>query len=209
MDERARAIEILKRARDMLVDRLSQEIVASEESLLEDALGLSYSGEIAQVFEQVGNRLHQVSVMLSNLPVPEHTSADDLEPAGVEPVSKPMPFAAVMGPPAVAGLLTGTPLDRPTLERFTHQVTAGQFDEACRCLAQLFELDEQRARRCTITFAQRFQESPEVVRKTMLLRDELISGSINSSLMLLWECFGLQGLDSLAVARSLKARLVA
>jgi xanthine/CO dehydrogenase XdhC/CoxF family maturation factor len=207
MDDRARAIEVLKRARDMLVDRLSQEVVASEEALLEDALGLSYGGEIAQVFEQVGNRLHQVSVMLSNLPTPEHPLAE--EPDSLADGPAPVSFTAVMGPPAVAGLLTGMPLDRPTLERFTHQITAGQFDEACRCLAQLFELDDQRARRCTITFTQRYQESPEVLRKATRLRDELISGSINSSLMLLWECFGLQGLDSLAVARSLKARLVA
>ena len=41
----------------------------------------------------------------------------------------------------------------------------------------------------------------------MTLRSELAAGSVNGALLLLWECFGLQGLESIAALQSLKTRL--
>mgnify|MGYP006173681061 CR=1 FL=1 len=39
------------------------------------------------------------------------------------------------------------------------------------------------------------------------LRQELAAGSINGALILLWECFGLQGLESIAALQSLRTHL--
>lgn len=48
--------------------------------------------------------------------------------------------------------------------------------------------------------------NPDLFGKAMKLRSDLESGNVNGALMLLWECFGLQGLESLGVLQTLKTR---
>jgi hypothetical protein len=47
---------------------------------------------------------------------------------------------------------------------------------------------------------------PEMLSRAMTLRDEVVSGNINASLLLLWDCFGLEPVESLTVLQSLKSR---
>ena len=67
MDNRDRALEILGRARDYLVERICERIVASEEIILEDATGYTFAGEIESLYDQLGGKLHNVTNMLSAL----------------------------------------------------------------------------------------------------------------------------------------------
>ena len=218
--DRARAIALLKEARDILAHRLTERVLSSGEELLEDAMGRTYSSEIDEVYEQLGLRLNHLNVMLSGLPVLE-------EPAEAAPITpQVLPPALELKPCTEAGIFQAdttavvtadsirasgavNALPAPvTFEHFARQVTSDDLEAAGRSLAVLFAIDEERGRRCARTFHEQLARSPEVISKAMRLRHELQSGSFNSALLLLWECFGLQGLESLLVLQTLQARLI-
>src|SRR5688500_11860951 len=71
MNDRARALEILKEAKAILAERLTEMVSEQAEEILADARGDSYMNEIESVYEQVGLKLTHVSQMLSNLPAAE------------------------------------------------------------------------------------------------------------------------------------------
>src|SRR5688500_19171117 len=80
MNDRARATEILRKARAILAERLTEKILEQRNELLDDAQGDSYMNEIESLYEQVGMKLSHVGQMLSNLPPDEpaaqtHTAA--------------------------------------------------------------------------------------------------------------------------------------
>src|SRR5688572_23814887 len=70
-NERARAIAILKEARDILADRLTERIVERGEEFLDDAMGRTFTSEIDSIYDQIGLRLNHVNVMISSLPAVE------------------------------------------------------------------------------------------------------------------------------------------
>ena len=55
MNDRARATEILRKARAILAERLTEKILEQREELLDDAQGDSYMSEIESLYEQVGH----------------------------------------------------------------------------------------------------------------------------------------------------------
>lgn len=67
MNERLRAIEILRQARDLLVRQLSERIVDAEEGVLDDATGQTFGGEIESLYEGLGIKLTNVTAMLAAL----------------------------------------------------------------------------------------------------------------------------------------------
>ena len=84
---------------------------------------------------------------------------------------------------------------------------ANDVDQAGRVLAGLLEVSAERGRECAQRFRDQLRERPQFLHKAMTLRQELASGSINGALILLWECFGLQGMESIAALQTLKARM--
>src|SRR5204862_7945554 len=68
MNDRARAAEILRKARAILAERLTDKILEQREDLLDDAPGDSYMSEIESLYAHVGMKLSHVRQMLSNLP---------------------------------------------------------------------------------------------------------------------------------------------
>ena len=74
-------------------------------------------------------------------------------------------------------------------------------------LAGLLDVSQNRGRECARRFQEQLAERPQFLQKAMTLRSELAAGSVNGALLLLWECFGLQGLESIAALQSLKTRL--
>src|SRR4029078_4264759 len=68
MDDRALAISILERAREILAARLTERIIEASDEIIDDALGNSYSSEIESLHEQVGLILNHVTSMLTSLP---------------------------------------------------------------------------------------------------------------------------------------------
>src|SRR4029077_3252564 len=68
MNDRAHASDILRKARAILAERLTERINEQSDELLDDARGDSYMNEIESLYDELGMKLSHVSQMLSNLP---------------------------------------------------------------------------------------------------------------------------------------------
>ena len=234
MTDRTRAAEILKEARAILSERLTEKVLEQGEDLLADARGDSYMNEIESLYEQVGHKLSHVSQMLSNLPAEEpsapqtHTaaaqhSAEDTFIVEATPPANSEVFVqdtipALLGPHYVA---SPPALPAPTakavdpakerainsgLQAFAALIQAGDLLAAGRALAALFELEEPRAIACAATFAQRVRNESAFFRKAMELRKELHNSNPQRALVLLLDCFGLSRGESAEVLRNLQRR---
>ena len=230
MNDRARATEILRKARAILAERLTEKILEQRDELLDDAQGDSYMSEIEALYEQVGMKLSHVGQMLSNLPADEpaaqtHTAAAQhsdentftvaTEPApnydGVSQDTTP----ALAGPtyvamPALPAPKTTEPVkNRATnsaLQAFAAQIQAGDLLAAGRTLSMLFDVEEPRAVACAATFAQRVRNEAAFFHKVMELRSELHSSNPQRALLLLLDCFGLSRGESAEILRNLQRR---
>ena len=206
MNDRSRAIDILRRARDLLAERLTERILESRDEILADAMGLSYQSEIDAIYEQLGARLNHVSSMLGSLP-PETELAPDETPtagqgsAGEAPAGPP----ALPSPRPIAGYLAGR--ETSSFRTFGLQVQAGDIGGVGGSLAFLFGLPAERGQRCAEFFFRRMREERTVSMKVQLLRHELQSGNHRAVQQLLSDCFGLQELESIDVIRALRGHL--
>jgi hypothetical protein len=230
MTDRTRASEILKKARDILAERLTEQVLEQGEDILADARGESYMNEIETLHEQVGLKLSHVSQMLSNVsverPAPHtetaaaHHSPGDTFTMATEPapsadaiVEETMPALAgpvyVATPALPAPKATTPPKNRATnsaLQAFAAQIQAGDLLAAGRTLSILFEVEESRAIACAATFAQRVRHEAAFYRKVMELRSELHNSNPQRALLLLLDCFGLSRGESAEVLRNLQRR---
>lgn len=216
MNDRARAFAILKQAREILLTRLTERVLDSEESILEDARGESYMGEIDSLYDQIGTPLVHLTQILSNLPVEEdvqvhdthtvhataHSYAEIVPPAWPDVPALPAPRSS-----AVAEAIGEELMSPISFQTFAAQIQAEDLVGAGESLAFLFDLSPQRAMRCAEHFLQQMREDPDFFVKAMQLRRELASGSHNGAIMLLFQCFGLSGVESVGVYQVLKTRL--
>lgn len=233
MTQRTEAILILRQARDLLIARLTERVLEGKDEILEDAEGGLFQGGIDEIYEQIVTRLSHVNAMLNQLPPEEATTSYDTHPAppsaaedaGLAAASVLDTNDVAMGRheetpalpaphrlPSLAGpaevLPAGTsPVGEASFRSFGTQVFTGDLDAAGESLAELFQIDPVRGRRCAETFAEQLRTSPDVMTKAMSLRKEIATANFNSSLMLLYECFGLQGLEAIAVLQRLMSRL--
>jgi len=229
MNDRQQAIDLLRRARDILAERLTEHVLANKGQILEDALGLSYTNEIDAAYEQMGVRLTHLNQLLSNLPAEDdeveeaadasedlYLPEDEPQPSD-ESVSQhhgpqtktPAPHLAhslaLPGPAEILQL--GGPAPTVSFQRFATRIFVGDLDGAGEILAELFELEGTRAHKCAQVFYDGVRNNPEVIGKAAQLRRDLQAGNYNSSLALLHDCFGLQGVESLSVMQTLRARM--
>jgi len=224
MDDRSQAISILERAREILAARLAERIVEAGEEIIEDALGNSYSSEIESLHEQVGLRLTHVNAMLTNLPptaprslpgMPGAAESGQSEGEAIAAGELPEPLgtyqSSVIATEAVPNEASSADAASigaaASFQGFIQQIMAGDVDAAGETLAALLDVPRDRGQRCAATFAERLATQPDFLAKAMRLRGELQGGSINGSLMLLWECFGLQGMESIGAMQALTAWL--
>jgi hypothetical protein len=239
MNDRARAIAILQQARDILAERLTEQVLEARDSILEDAIGLSFASEIDAIQEQIGQRLNNVNMLLNNLPPIEDApppTADDVTPASPPALAyqpeSPLVLATIdsssddsgslesalvesTDPNGSGPLLSAVAVDEIddarampiSFQSFAERIMANDVDGAGIVLAGLFDVSVDRGRQCARRFQEQLSERPQFLQKAMGLRHELTSGSVNGSLILLWECFGLQGIESLSALQSLKARM--
>jgi hypothetical protein len=218
MNDRARALAVLKEAREILLKRLTERVLENQEAILDDARGDSYMGEIDALYDQVGTPLVHLNQILSNLPAEDHD-------APFETHSAPHPaahsYAEIVPPawPEVPGL--PAPRNSNTLERtedvsapitfqtFAAQIQAEDVVGAGASLAYLFDIPAQRAVRCAEHFLLQMQQDPNFFASAMQLRRELATGGYNGAIMLLYQCFGLTGMESIGVYQALKTRIQA
>lgn len=226
MNDRARALAILREARDLVAQRLTERILESSEAILDDARGDSYMGEIDSLYEQLGMRMVHLSQLLSHLPAeaeyavtPEPAAQEEAftvtteTPASAEAfVADTMP--ALIGPVYISTPALPAPLTRSsdeadspnvvTFQTFVAQIYAGELAAAGKSLGILFGMSEARGQRCATHFADRMREDPQFLRKATQLRAQLQAGGEHGALVVLHQCFGLAGLDAVSVLNYLR-----
>jgi hypothetical protein len=221
MDERARAIAVLRRAREALIERLTSRIVESSDAILEDAHGLSFVGGIEEIYDQIGSRLAHVNAMLQALPPsdishgPNTASTTDMGAPTAAEAMVTDTFGAgyaasdlpALPPPRTLPALAPPPAWM-SFRTFALQVQAGDLDDAGQWLADLFGVESPIGRRAAEAFAHHFNRDPQVLVRAMALRRHLAEGQVNLALALLSECFALQGAEALRAIETLRGRLV-
>ncbi len=235
MNDRNRALKILKEAKETLATRLTEKVLEQQEEILADARGDSYMNEIESLYEQVGLKLSHVNSMLSNLPVEapatqvESTAAQHSADDAFTVATDPSPSAdavvsdttlALAGPvflhtpalpaPKVATSkqLAATPAAAPvSFQLFAAQIQANDLKGAGKTLGVLFDLKPRRALACATLFDERLRSDKDFLRKASQLRNELHAGSYQAALVLLVECFGLTSDEASGVLASLRRRL--
>ena len=226
MSERAQALEVLRKARDLLAQRLTERILDAEEGLLDDARGDSYLGDIETIYDQFGTKLTHLNQLINNLPQEAETASH--EPGGfsagdyvgqqgaaaTDEVITSHP-AAITGPliivpPALPAPRTeeADEIVAPSFAAFAAQVRGDELRDAARTLSSLMDISEARGMQCVRIFHRRWEDDESFLLKAMQLRGEVISSSYNSALMLLAECFGLVGIEAIGVLQTLRARFV-
>ncbi len=196
MDKREFALSILKQSRKLLTHRLVDSVVETADGILEDAEGLSYMDEIGTLQEKVGDRLNRINLMIANFP--KETPSTERAAEKIQEDSEAPTISHGLGAPK---------LERFAL--FSQQVVVNDLDSAGQTLADLLDVDQSLGLQCATAFRKRLDEDPVIIQKTMLLRTKLMAGENNDSLMILWDCFRLQGLQAVEVLQTLKARLSA
>lgn len=201
MNERARAVAILQQVRDILAQRLTERVVEAHDDLLEDAQGNSYSGEIEQLYEQLGLRLSHVSSMLSCLPPASEPVGGDLTLAPAVDVI----VTDTGGHPAAAIASLTYSTETRALDRLARLVETGDERGAAALLAELCDLPLPRASRC-VTPLLALARSGECPAQLAQLRQAVAADSTPEALATLWHVLGLQGSESLAALQALRVR---
>ena len=140
----------------------------------------------------------------NDLMIARHTDVAVGEPAGELPES-----ATEDTPVSTAGPEEFNAPKPADFALFGRQIAANDIDGAGRTLAELLEVDQKLAHQCATSFRERLNEDPTTIQKAMLLRTKLMTDEKNDSLMILWDCFRLQGPQAVEVMQTLKTRLAA
>jgi hypothetical protein len=215
MNQLSQAIAILERARQALVERLAEKVVESAEEIIDDAEGRTYGAEIDAIHDQIALRLLHVNSMLAVLPHSEFAAPLPPglpAPPGFETATMTSEHSLESG--AVTMLTVdaaqpGPASEAPSFQTFVGQIQADDLAGAAQALAELLDLPSERTLACAVKFREQMASHPDFLMRAMELRRELHSGSVNGALMLLWECFGLQGPESIGVMLTLRSRLAA
>jgi len=134
---------------------------------------------------------------------PDGGAASAYEPTSAQALTTaPAPAVIYVGP-------DGEPTAAPNFQDFVRFIMASDLDRAAAVLSPLLDLPAARSRACTERFRDQLRDQPQFVQKAMGLRHELANGTVNGALILLWECFGLQGLESITALQCLRARMSA
>lgn len=220
MSDRNEALAVLKQARDALLARMTEAILEQADEILADAEGESFLSEIENLYDRMGNKLGHLNQMIANLPgEPEEPREAPFErydePSEKEAVRLPhFPLAItpeeevaeVAGRPDLIGLpAPGTPLPKaPAFARFVSLIEQGSVDEAGDLIGQILGLSPFSGMKSAQTFHKNYQSDTSVVVKAMRIRHELVAHRFNDALMLMHECFGLQGIEAMVALQKMR-----
>ncbi len=226
MSERNEALAVLKQARDALLARMTDAILEQAEEIVADAEGESFLSEIESLYDQMGNKLAHLNQMIANLPAEpepqdEPVSFDREDVAEQKPPARlphfPIESQAAIEMPSrgdrddLIGLpAPGTSLPKaPAFARFVSHIEQGETDQAGDVIAQIFGLSPFSGIKCAETFAARYESDTGVVVKAMRIRQELTHNRFNDALMLMHECFGLQGIEAMIALQKMREIIAA
>jgi hypothetical protein len=231
MDKRKRALAILNQARELLANRLIENLIEAGDSILDDAEGSSYMDEIETLHQKVGARLSKINIMFTNLsqsaPEDSDSEASDSEAsdsesndsetsdseASASEASTPgdaQPGTVAEEIPLLAAGPEQTNAPKPiNFALFGRQIADNDMDGAGRTMATLLDVDQKLGLHCATSFRDRLQEDSTTLQKAISLRAKLLAGEHVESLTILWDCFRLQGAPAVLALETLRTRLTA
>jgi len=107
-------------------------------------------------------------------------------------------------PPIAAGATSDAP---KTFAMFGQQVASNQIETAAETLSELLAIGPKQALRSANHFGQKLRTDPHTIQKTMQLRAEIYAGNTNKCIMILSECFDVEGAEALQVVQHLLAQV--
>lgn len=87
---------------------------------------------------------------------------------------------------------------------FARHVGEGKTDEATRVLRDLLKCDFEEAQRITLHFKKKYDESPEVIMRMMLIKAQLEQGKQNDALVTIQDILGVTGPLSIQILQLMK-----
>lgn len=181
MTEREQAIETLKKARDLLADKITETVNADPD--FAEALADEWSDAAEKVLE-LGERMRRLVQVIDYLPLP-----------------RPQPDFVQSD--TLSCFAVGS---APTWEDFLEEVELRNLPTAASLLASLTELDLQIARRATDVFVAQVNLDPTYMDKARSLRAQLACNT-TGSLNLIRELFGIGGDVAVRAYNSLKVTM--
>lgn len=226
MSERNEALAVLKQARDALLARMTEAILYQAEEIIADAEGESFLSEIETLYDQMGNKLAHLNQMIANLPAepepPEDAYAFDRTDEAEEKPPARLPHFPLAPQVSIERVplvqrddLIGLPAPgvslpkAPAFARFVSHIEQGEIDQAGDVIAQILGLSPFSGMKCAETFAARYESDTGVVVKAMRIRQELTQNRFNDALMLMHECFGLQGIEAMIALQKMREIIAA
>ena len=188
MSRQQDAINVLRKAREVLASRMTERLLAEEKDILEDARGESYMEENTTLYKQLGSRLDNVNQMLAAL---EASS-------GKPQKTIPRLVARVSG--------NSTELTQVSLRTFVAQIQAERLDIAEQFLATLLSIERDEANECIRHFVDRLSRHPLTLIQVLQLENEVGAGRSHEVGRLLRECFGLKGGQTDPIIETLRRR---
>ncbi len=223
MDERGRAIRILRQTRDALARRLTERILEAEEEILAEAEGESFLSEIETIYDQIGIRLAHVNQMLSHLPAaaeteapqkPPHWTSVGMQSCASRDASVPTSDAANTQRAATSFLALPAPGDTragnaaiANLAMFGFHLRRGNIDAAAISLESAFGLNRMRAIACIHVFHMHCQHDPAYFENAVRLHNYLHADALSQAFGVLCDGLGLTGSEALAALMWWRTRL--
>lgn len=183
MQDLQQAQNILNQAHQLLAQRLCRFVLDDQDGLIQDARGDSYMDEIATIYDQVGTRMSKIGAMQGYLQL-----------LAKEP--SPGPSSSAAGDPV-------------TFKEYAQLVAAGDTNGAAGLLVQLLGIRLNTAIRCSEIYADRLDEYPNTIARTMEMRTKIAQGNHNGVILILLECFALSGTEAIAAVTHLSQRFAA
>jgi hypothetical protein len=214
MDDRAQAIRILRKTRDVLVQRLSERILEAEEEILAEAEGHSFLSEIETIYDQIGLRLVHVNQMLTHLPATDSRLAEETDAASADllrprPADEQVQTAAAsfsecsissflaLPAPSESRTVAGN-LATSTLLMFAVHARRGDLETGALSLESLFGLSRDRALAATRVFHSHCTRDSSYVENAARLQNYLEAEALSRAFGVMCESFGLTGGEALS-----------
>jgi hypothetical protein len=213
MNEREQAIRILRRTRDVLVQRLSERILEAEEEILAEAEGQSFLSEIETIYDLIGLRLVHVNQMLAHLPAAESAPAEEAQPAAGD-LLRPSPaderatpataaaecsISSFLALPAPSETRTAAgSLATSALLMFAVHARRGDLETGALSLESLFGLSRDRALAATRVFHAHCARDASYVENAARLQNYLEAEALSRAFGVMCESFGLSGGEALS-----------
>ena len=107
-------------------------------------------------------------------------------------------------PPAGPGEVVNFPGEAVTFKEFAMAIQGGDMSLTGRMLSQLTGISAEAGLSAATFFSQKLESEPGSFMKLMQIRSEIQTGNNNAAMMLIMECFNVDGMPAMQALESMK-----